>query len=101
MKQQNHQITDSLPAHAGPPFCLLRPRHLAIVGTPPWKESPVLSSTLRCLLVSIAPLGHCALGGMFLSGGVFERDFARCHRKEGEDYLGVSSRALSIMTGKA
>lgn len=91
MKQQDYQITDSVPAHPGPHFCLLRPRHLAILGTPPWKESPVLSSILRCLLVSIAPRGCCALGGMFLSGGVFERDFARCHSKEGEDYLGVSS----------
>lgn len=90
MKQQDHQITafplipvPLLPAETQA-SCHSGDTSLERVSCP--LQHPQRLAGLHC--------STCALGGMFLSGGVFERDFARCHSKEGEDYLGVSSSPL-------
>lgn len=89
MKQQDHQITafplipvPLLPAETQA-SCHSGDTSLERVSCP--LQHPQRFAGLHCSTWTFA------LRGMFLSGDVFECDFVRCHSKEGEDYLGVSS----------
>lgn len=79
----------------------VRLRHLAIWG-PLWEETSIFSKVFRGLLVSIAHLGYCELGvgwGCFYLSVTL--NLTLLIAKEGNDYLGSSSRAWSILLVKA